>query len=82
MYQADTGLCAADHLLGQIADAAFQPHITSCIFAGVAEKLKHVKLLAGSIKTQEGQTVKELSEASWESRASLWIACKWTGCKL
>lgn len=82
MLQTDTGLCVADHLHGQIADADFQSRVTTCILAGIAGKLKHVKLLPGSIKTQEGQAVKELSEASWESRTSLWIACKWAGNKL
>lgn len=81
MFRADMSFCVAvmaTFLSGQIADADFLPHILHL----VAEKLKHVKLLPGSIKTQEGQAVKELSEASWESKASLWIACKWTGNKL
>lgn len=53
-----------------IADADFLPHNT--FLHPAEEKLKHVKLLPGSIKTQEGQTVKELSvRLSLESEAPL-----------
>lgn len=41
---------------GQIADADFLPPIALLHLS--REKLKHVKLLPGSIKTQEGQAVK------------------------
>jgi len=81
MFHADTAGMATFSVVRQLKLISCLVSL-SRILAGVAEELKHVKLLPGTIKTEEGQAVKELSEASWESKASLWIACKWTGNKL
>lgn len=47
-----------------------------CISPSVAEKLKHVKLLLGSIKTQEGRAVKGLFRGFLGERSPLsgWLA--------